>query len=118
MQAIEAIYQRLLADHGNWGADTLQAIGDVITLTGRCIVDVETIGAEMLETSAGWPIARVYADQVTGYVFQALDGGIVVEVYTRDQDSADRLRIFIDGRPVYGAPLPASMAAAGRPQPR
>ncbi|HEX4815840.1 MAG TPA: hypothetical protein VFV66_24100 [Nonomuraea sp.] len=117
MEAIEAIYRRLLTDHGDWSADTLQAISDVLVLTGRSIIDVEAIEAEMLESSTGWPIACVHADQVTGYIHQALDGGIVIDVYTRDQDAAQALRVLVDGQPVHGDPLPEPEAAARRPQP-
>ncbi|WP_327107239.1 hypothetical protein [Nonomuraea glycinis] len=79
--------------------------------TGRSIVDVEAIGAEMLEDRHGWPIARVHADQMVGYIHQAMDGGILVELFTRDEDAADRLRVLVDGQPLHpGAPakpLPA-----------
>ncbi|MGP3920570.1 hypothetical protein [Nonomuraea sp. 10N515B] len=117
MQALEAIYRRLLSDHGDWGGDTLEAISDIMVLTGRSVVDVEAIEAEMLESSVGWPIARVHADQVTGYIHQAIDGGIVVDLYTRDQAAADRLRVLVDGQPVYGGPLPEPVAAARRARP-
>ncbi|SEU47848.1 hypothetical protein [Nonomuraea wenchangensis] len=111
VQAIEAIYQRLLSDQGHWGAGTLQAISDVLVRAGR------GIEAEMMETVTGWPIARVHTDQVEGYIMQATDGGVVVDLYTRDEQAADRLHVLVDGRPVCGRPLPEAMQAERRPQP-
>ncbi|MEV5561166.1 hypothetical protein AB0L44_46670 [Nonomuraea wenchangensis] len=111
VQAIEAIYERLLSDQGHWGAGTLQAISDVLVRAGR------GIEAEMMETVTGWPIARVHTDQVEGYIMQATDGGVVVDLYTRDAQAADRLHVLVDGRPVCGRPLPEAMQAERRPQP-
>ncbi|MGW3353278.1 hypothetical protein ACWDA3_59180 [Nonomuraea rubra] len=71
------------------------------------MVDVEVIETDRIEDRNGWPIGRIQAGQLTGYVRQALDGGMLAELHTRDQDAADRLRVFVDGHQVWGQPLPA-----------
>ncbi|MFC5813613.1 hypothetical protein [Nonomuraea harbinensis] len=104
-QAIEDIYRTLLAAYGNWGPDTLSDISAIIAATGRSIVDVETITTDMIEDAVtGWPIARIQANQVTGYVRQSLDGGILVELHTRDPRAGRQLRVIVDGQLLHGPP--------------
>jgi hypothetical protein len=107
-QALTAIHERLLTDHGDHGGDTLAAIAEIVVATGRLVVDVEAIQADRIEDHRGWPIARIQAGQLTAYVRQAVDGGMLAELHTRDQDAADRLRLFVDGHQVWGLPLPAT----------
>lgn len=105
-QAIEDIYRTLLAAYGNWGPDTLATISAIIAATGRSIVDVEAITADMIEDAVtGWPIARILANQITGYVRQTLDGGILVELYTRDRRADRHLRVTVDGQLLHGPAL-------------
>ncbi|MFG1949293.1 hypothetical protein [Nonomuraea sp. NPDC048826] len=113
VQAIENIYRTLLAAYGNWGPGTLADISAIIAATGRSIVAVEAITADMIEDAVtGWPIAHIQANQVTGYVRQLLDGGILVELYTRDQRAGRQLRVTLDGHLLHGPPPTSSTPAA------
>lgn len=115
-QAIENIYRTLLAAYGNWGPGTLADISAIIAATGRSIVHVETITADMIEDAVtGWPIARIQANQITGYIRQVLDGGILVELFTRDRRAGRQLRVTVDGQLLHGPP-PVPPDADGEPE--
>jgi hypothetical protein len=110
--AIEAIH-RILNAPGEWSPDTLNQVNEIIAATGRRVLDpsdIESIDAEVLTDKRGWPVAHVVTEQVTAYVSQDGDGGMCVELYTRDAQARAAMRILIDNRLAFGPPLPASRA--------
>lgn len=102
--AIDAIY-RVLSRPGDWGADTLTEIAEIVVATGRELMEAADIAVGLLEDARGWPIAHIQADKVTGYIRQAHDGGMCVDVHTRDGQAREMLRVLIDGQSVHGPPL-------------
>lgn len=102
--AVDAIY-RVLSRPGDWSADTLTEIAEIVVATGRELMEAADIAVELLEDARGWPIAHIQADKVTGYIRQVPDGGMCVDVHTRDGQARETLRVLIDGQSVHGPTL-------------
>jgi hypothetical protein len=71
-----------------------------------------TITAEVMVHADGRPIAYIDATAVVVFAYQQPSGAYVIDIYTRDDTAAGRLRLLIDGELV-----PTAMAGQGeRPQ--
>jgi hypothetical protein len=63
-----------------------------------------SITTELLEHTDGRPVAYIDATAVAIFAYQRPDGTYVIDICTREDIAADRLRLLLDGDPL----LPAS----------
>ena len=87
-------------------------IAAVLVRTGRPMVRGRDIDTTMTESAAGWPVARVHAEDSEVVVRQDPSGtGLLVEITTATPAEQEQLAVTLDGRCLHHPCPPGGHAA-------
>lgn len=93
-------------------AGRLADVAAIVTRTGRPMIRGRDIGAQVTESPAGWPVARIDAEDTTVTVRQDPTGaGLLIEITTRTPAERDGLTVTVDGCRRHDPNPPGSPAA-------
>jgi len=98
--ALNDIHALLTGTTRGTDQEQLTDIGLILTRTGRAMVPVRDIEANVTESEHGRPIARIDADDVAVTVRQETgSSGLLIEITSSTENGADRdVTVTLDGR--------------------
>ena len=102
----------LLTTRGDDPAGQLADMAAIVARSGRPMVRGRHIDAHITESPAGWPVARIDAEDTTVTVRQNPAGaGLQVEIATRTRAERDSLTVTLDGCRLDHRPPPGGHVA-------